>query len=118
MRCPWLDTEAPVKGVTSNPIRPELKAIALVSRVGGESLRADDLALTVGWSHPGKGGITMPRKGRIVEREYALGEIEAIRQGAESLGLMLDDAIRLLGSTTRDIYLNNTAYWRNVPAQV
>src|SRR5208337_2672331 len=112
------DTEAPVRGVTSNPIRVEMKTLGTISRVVGGSLSADDLAVTVGWGHPGKGGITMPGKGRIVEREYAPDEIQAMRQGAEALGLTVDDAMRLLGTTTRDIYLNDTAYWRNVPARV
>jgi hypothetical protein len=103
-----LDTKASVKGVRSNPIRPDIEGNRLVSRVGGGSLRAGDLALTVGWGHPGKGGITMPGKGRIVEREYAPDEIEAIRHGVESLGLTLDNDLRLLGPTTRDIDLNNT----------
>ena len=57
-------------------------------------------------------------KGRIVERDYAPDENEAIRQGSEGLGLTPDDAMRLLGTTTRDIYLNDSAYWRNVPANV
>jgi hypothetical protein len=113
-----LDTETQMKGMTSNPIRAELKPIGSVSRVGGGSLGADDLALTVGWGHPGKGGVTMPGKGRIVERDYAPDEKEAIRQGAEALGLTLDDALRLLGPNTRDIYLNDIAFWRNVPARV
>jgi hypothetical protein len=113
-----LDTETQMKGMTSNPIRAELKPIGSVSRVGGGSLGADDLALTVGWGHPGKGGITMPGKGRIVERDYAPDEKEAIRQGAEALSLTLDDALRLLGPNTRDIYLNDIAFWRNVPARV
>ncbi len=60
----------------------------------------------------------MPGKGRIVERDYSPGATEAIRQGAEALGLTLDDALRLLGPNARDIYLNDVAYWKNVPAQV
>jgi len=84
-----LDIEAAVKGVTSNPIRPELKLLGPVSRVGGGSLSADDLALTVGWGHHGKGGVTMPGKGRVDERDYTRDEIESIREGAESLGLAL-----------------------------
>jgi hypothetical protein len=113
-----LDTEAPAPGVTSKVIRDELKRLGLVSRVGGGSLGADDLALTVGWGFAGKGGATMPGKGRVVEREYAPDEVEAIREGAEALGLTLDDALGLLGRNTRDIYLNDAAYWRNVPARV
>lgn len=113
-----LDTENHVRGVTSNPVRTELKALGLISRVGGGGLSTDDLALTVGWGHPGKGGITMPGKGRVVERDYDPDELEAIHHGAEALGLTLDEFLRLLGPSTRDIYLNDTAYWRNVPARI
>jgi Type ISP C-terminal specificity domain/N-6 DNA Methylase len=112
------DTQAPVRGVAANPVRAELKILGLVSRAGGGSLSADDLAVTVGWGHPGKGGITMPGKGRIIEREYAFDETEAIGQGADALGLSIEDALQLLGSTTRDIYLNDIAYWKNVPTRV
>ena len=31
---------------------------------------AGDLAVTAGWGHAGQGGVTMPGKGRFVERPY------------------------------------------------
>ncbi len=97
-----------------------MKGIAPISRVGGGSLNAaaGELAITVGWGHPGKGGITMPGKGRIVERNYTPDEIKAIRRGAEERGLSPEQALRHLGPTTRDVYLNEVAYWANVPARV
>lgn len=115
-----LDTEASVPGVTSAPIRAELKVIAPISRVGGGSLSADagDLAITAGWGHPGRGGITMPGRGKVVDRDYSPEEIEAIRQGSQDLGLTLGQALDHLGQATRDVYLNDAAYWRNVPASV
>lgn len=60
----------------------------------------------------------MPGKGRIVEREYTPEEREAIGSGAEALGMTLEECVGLLGETTRDIYLNEVAYWKNVPARV
>ncbi len=115
-----LDTETDVPGVTSGAIRPELRVIGAVSRVGSGTLNPDagDLAVTAGWGHGGKGDITMPGKGRSVERDYSSGELEALRTGAEALGLTLEEALAHLGATTRDIYLNDVAYWRNVPAGV
>ena len=106
--------------VTSGAIRPGLRAIGAVSRVGGGALNPDagGLAVTAGWGHAGKGGITMPGKGRIAERDYSADELDALRAGAEALGLTLEDALAHLGATTRDIYLNDVAYWRNVPAGV
>jgi hypothetical protein len=34
------------------------------------------------------------------------------------LGMTTETALVLLGATTFDIYLNDVAYWRNVPANV
>ncbi|MFP5265461.1 MAG: type ISP restriction/modification enzyme [Blastocatellia bacterium] len=115
-----LDTETPVPNVTTGAIRPELKSIAVVSSAGGASLNpeAGDLALTAGWGHGGKGGVTMPGKGKIVARDYSDAEMEAIEQGARSLNLSPEVAARHLGATTLDIYLNEKAYWKNVPAKV
>ncbi|MHB0979667.1 MAG: type ISP restriction/modification enzyme [Thermoleophilia bacterium] len=115
-----LDTETDVLGITSGAIRPELRVIGAVSRSGGGALNPDagDLSVTAGWGRGGKGGITMPGKGRIVERDYSPDELDTLRVGTEALGLTLEEALAHLGATTRDIYLNDVAYWRNVPAGV
>jgi hypothetical protein len=115
-----LDPEAPAPGVTTKPIRPEMRTIAVVSRVGGGQLGSnpDDLAVTADWGRPGRGGVCMPRQGTIKEREYEPGELDAIREGAEALGLTLEQTFDLLGRSTCDIYLNDVAYWKNVPARV
>ena len=60
----------------------------------------------------------MPGKGRIVERDYFPDELDTLRGVAEALGLNVEQALVQLGATTRDIYLNDVAYWRNVPAGV
>jgi type ISP restriction-modification system protein len=115
-----LDSENAVSGVTSGTIRAELKTIAVVSRAGGGTLNPDagDLALTAGWGHGGKGGITMPGKGRLNERTYTPAELEAIAAGVEPLGLSVEHALGRLGETTFDVYLNDVACWRNMPARV
>ncbi|HVG18130.1 MAG TPA: type ISP restriction/modification enzyme, partial [Blastocatellia bacterium] len=115
-----LDTETPVPNVTAGAIRPELKSIAVISSVGGASLDPDagDLALTAGWGHGGKGGVTMPGKGKIVARDYSDAELETIARGVSTLSLSTEVAMRHLGETTLDIYLNEKAYWKNVPARV
>jgi hypothetical protein len=97
-----------------------LKPLAIISKVGGGSLNPDagDLALTTGWGHSGKDGVTMPGKGRVLSRDYTAEELADIQRGAEVLGLTLEQALEHLGKTTCDIYLNESAYWRNVPAKV
>jgi len=115
-----LDPETAVKGVTSGAIRTELKGLGSISRVGGGGINpsAGELSLTAGWGHAGKGGVTMPGKGKVVEREYAPDEMLSIKQGASVLGLSLEDVLLHLGSTTFDVYLNDIAFWKNIPVQV
>jgi type ISP restriction-modification system protein/N-6 DNA methylase len=115
-----LDTEKPIYGISSGNIRPELRSIATISRVGGGTLNLDtgDLAVTANWGYAGKEGVTMPSKGKIVERDYTSDERDAIKERAEALGLTMEEAIEHLGESTCDIYLNNTAYWKNVPTKV
>ncbi|MCY3019517.1 MAG: N-6 DNA methylase [Planctomycetota bacterium] len=115
-----LDPEAAVKGVTVGAIRSELKLAGVIARDGGGTLNPDagDLAVTAGWGHAGQNGVTMPGKGKTVERAYTPAERSAIEDGAKALGLKADDVMRLLGETTFDVYLNGVAYWRNIPARV
>jgi hypothetical protein len=86
-----LDAETPVAGVTAGRISEELKAVAVFTRADGQPVNPDagDLELTAGWGHAGKGGVTMPGRGKV-----------------ETVG----DAL--------DIYLNGLTCWRNVPVPV
>ena len=115
-----LDTQSEVTGVTAGAIHPELRTVALISREGDGTLdpAAGDLDITVGWGHAGKGGVTMPGKGRIVERDYTREERASIEEGANAFSLSAKEAFARLGETTRDIYLNDRAFWRSVPAKV
>ena len=87
-----LDTEALVSGVTAGKIRDDLKNIAVFQRIDGNPAKPEsgDLDLTAGWGHAGKGGVTMPGKGRLTRRD--------------------DGAY--------DIFLNDDACWRNIPEAV
>lgn len=102
-----IDSERPVPGVTTGAIRAELRHIAMVSRIDNTPINpaAGDLDVTAGWGYAGRGGITMPGKGRVVERKASADEANpALGLGADSL--------------TYDIYLNERVYWRNVPPRV
>ena len=115
-----LDTETEVRGVTTGKIGPFLKTIGLVSKVGGGSLDPSrgDLEVTAGWGHAGKGGVTMPGKGTLQQRAYDEDEAKAIDAEAKARGMSAKEARRLLGDKTCDVYLNETAYWRNIPLNV
>ncbi|MCC7447509.1 MAG: DUF559 domain-containing protein, partial [Anaerolineae bacterium] len=97
-----LDTEHPVDGVTAGKIRDELKSIGAITKVGGGQLNPDtDLTVTAGWGYAGREGVTMPGQGKTKTRDL-LPDETAIGDSAQ----------------TFDIYLNDVAYWRNVPACV
>ena len=102
-----LDPETPVPGVTQGTLRPEIAALAVPATTDGRNMTSDDFALTAGWGHYGTGDAVMPGQGRIVEREYTDDERTA-----------LGDAISVLGAKTLDVYLNDHAFWRNVPAAI
>ena len=115
-----LDTESHVRGVTSGAIRTELKPVGVITKTGGGSINPDagQLDLTAGWGHLGKGKITMPGTGKVIERQNASDELMAIKEGVTRLGLSLEQALDHLGKNTCDIYLNNNAFWKNIPAKV
>ena len=113
-----LDTEKPVSGVTAPPIRPEIQNIAVITREGGGQLQPQELAVNVGWGHAGQNGVVMPGKGKAVERDYTAAEKQAIVSGAEKLGITFEKALELMGERTFDIYLNEIAFWKNIPAKV
>ena len=102
-----LDSDTQVPGVTEGLIHTELAAIAVPSRTGGGNMTGDDFALSAGWGHFGPGDAVMPGQGRPVERSYTAQERNP-----------MGDATGALGDTTFDVYLNDHAYWRNVPSAV
>ena len=102
-----LDPDTPVPGVTTGTLRPDIAALVVPATVDGRNMTGDDFALTAGWGHHGTGDAVMPGQGRIVGRAYTTDERAA-----------LGDTITALGDTTFDVYLNDRAFWRNVPAIV
>ena len=102
-----LDSDTLVPGVTTGALRPEMTAVAVPSNTDGGNMAGDDFSATAGWGHFGQGEAVMPGQGRVVEREYTSWERAALGVAAQALG-----------ETTFDIYLNDRAYWSNVPAAV
>ena len=102
-----LDSDTRVPGVTEGVLRPEIAAIAVPATVDGRNMTGDDFALTAAWGHLGQGDAVMPGQGRAVERLYTVGERVVPR-----------DVTTALDTATSDVYLNDRAYWRNVPAAV
>ncbi|MEI2770990.1 MAG: type ISP restriction/modification enzyme, partial [Candidatus Competibacter sp.] len=95
-----LDTETPLPGITQGKPRPELANIALLTVVDSVPVTPEHLKLTAGWGHVGKGGVTMPGKGRTESRPFTAQEQPA------------------LGDETLDVSLNTDCHWKNVPRPV
>ena len=102
-----LDSDTPVAGVTTGSLCPELTAIAVPTTTDGGNMAGDDFAVSAGWGHFGTREAVMPGQGRIVERDYTDDEWTT-----------LADVLPVLGETTFDVYLNDRAFWRNVPAAI
>jgi REP element-mobilizing transposase RayT len=124
-----LDTEAPfvppassrqpgdAAGITT------LQNIALFKLQPGTVLKEEEhFAITAGWGHAGKGGVTMPGKGKLVAREYertaGFQPAPESRQDAGATEATERDATGTLGDRTCDVYLNDVAYWSNIPVRV
>ena len=102
-----LDSETAVPGVTTGTLRPEMASIGVPATAAGRNMSGDDFSATAGWGHFGTGDAVMPGQGRAEQRPYTADERAA-----------LGDAITTLGESTVDVYLNDRAYWRNVPINV
>ena len=102
-----LDVDTPVPGVTQGALRPDLSAIAVPTVTHGRNMTSTDFAVTTGWGHYGVRGAVMPGQGRIIQRAYTRAERVALGDGWSAIG-----------ETTYDVYLNDRAYWRNIPAAV
>ena len=102
-----LDSDTPVPGVTAGSLRPLVSGLAVPTTIDDSNMDGNDFDLTAGWGHFGSGQAVMPGQGRVIERP--LSETERAALGAD---------VSVLGDTTYDIYLNDGAYWRNVPTAV
>ena len=114
------ENDRAVPGVTGGSLRPELRAVALVSNSSEGPLdpSAGDLAVRDGWGYRSSQEAIMLGQGRAVERDYAPDELAAIECGAAELNMPFDEALSALGGMTYDVHLNEAAYWKNVPARV
>ena len=108
-----LDTETPYEAAIAAQSaalkapkgKPTLDKVAAFFLQNGMTLNeAEHFAVTAGWGHAGQGGVTMPGKGRMIERDYT-----------EKERANLGEAI---GERTCDVYLNEFAYWSNIPLRV
>jgi hypothetical protein len=73
-----LDPEGPLPKTANG-----LKSVAPITATEGKlDPDAGDLELTAGWGHAGKGGVTMPAKGRITLRDMTTPERDSLPERA------------------------------------
>lgn len=94
---------------------PKLGVLASAS---GQLDPTCDLGVTARWGIASRNNVIMPSAGRLSERDYAAVELSDITECAEVIGMSCGEAVRLLGDTCFDVYLNDIAYWRCVPSNV
>jgi hypothetical protein len=71
-----------------------------------------------GVGYEGAGRATMPGRGRAEERPYTEEERDLMAAGAAALGIPEAEVLARLGDRAIDVYLNERAFWRCVPARV
>lgn len=92
--------------------------LGLLSSAAGGQLGPADLGVRAQWGIQQRAGVVTPSKGKLAERAYDPEELVAIAERAAMLGMTRDAAVALLGETCFDVYLNDVAYWKCVPANV
>ena len=102
-----LDSDTPVDGVTAGALRSEIAAIAVPTTIHAGNMAGEDFAVTARWGHFGQGDAVMPGQGRVDDRSYTTEEKAAF-----------GPSTTVPGDTTFDVYLNDKAYWKNVPSAV
>ena len=78
-----LDTETDVGAVRE----PPLQRIATFVLQSGMTLNeAEHFAVTAGWGHAGQGGVTMPGKGKMIDRDYTEKEQASLGEATQAAG--------------------------------
>ena len=127
-----LDAEAPFVTPASSRQPGDTAGITALQHIALFKLQPDTVlkeedqfAITAGWGHAGKGGVTMPGKGKLVERDYTPADRTAgfqpapeSRQDAGATESVQRDTAGTLDDRSYDVYLNDVAYWSNIPARV
>jgi hypothetical protein len=115
-----LNGDRDVPGVASGSLRLLFRRVCVPRKKGEREIdpNTGDFAVTVGWGHAGKGGVTMPGAGRLELRAFNADELAAIDAEAASRRMKPADLLRLLGGGTCDVFLNADVYWSNVPMAV
>jgi hypothetical protein len=78
----------------------------------------ENLKLTAGWGHHGRGGTVNPGRGDIRPRPWSETELERLSTLAFLHSISIDQVVALLGESCLDVHLNGAALWTAVPVAV
>ncbi|GHO94787.1 DNA methyltransferase [Reticulibacter mediterranei] len=93
---------------------PALRKIGVLISTGKKNITPESLEVRGGWGHAGKDGVTMPGRGKSIERSYREDELAQFAVA----GLSNEDVQATFGTKTYDIYLNEHIYWENIPSRI
>ncbi len=102
-----LNVDEPVEGIATGTPLTAISLIAVPTTVHGNNMAENDFKVTANWGYSGARDAVNMGTGRVNNRPFNATERTA-----------MGDAIAVWGSTTLDIYMNDTAYWKNVPTAV
>jgi hypothetical protein len=101
-----LNPHQEVTGVSTQVVSPFSQMGVLEKEHGGDvNLGAGDLAVTAGWGYLNASGAIMPGGGRVEPRPFTALEAQPFSEAD----------FELLEGETRNIHLNDSVYWRNIP---
>ena len=110
-----LDTEQPTTEIEGSPF----SKVGVISRVEGGQIQIEkgELEVKANWGYRVKTNV-QPGKGKAVKRDYTPDELKILEESAAQFGLSANELTQILGAQTLDVYLNDAAFWRNVPEAV
>lgn len=110
-----LDTEQPKTEIEGLPFAK----IGVISRVEGGQIQIErgELEVKANWGYRVKTNV-QPGKGKAVKRDYTPDELKILEESAAQFGLSANELTQILGAQTFDVYLNDAAFWRNIPEAV
>ncbi len=102
-----LESDKPVHRVTTGELEPQLKSIAVPTTRHGQPMTGAEFDLVSDWGRLKSNQTVRPGRGNFVIRDYTARESKT-----------LERFVPVFGESTVDVYLNERAYWCNVPAAV
>ena len=102
-----MEPDGLVDGVTAGDLRSEFADIGVPTVYHGGNMSGTDFEVTAGWGHRSGASAVVADSGKLVTRYFNNEERNALNR-----------VFQLLEPGTNDVYLNERAYWRNVPDAV